>query len=76
MEIEFGTTVMDKNGEVLGTVDHLVRNTWTGEISKFMVRRKAPDSDLLFSPQDVSEVTDTTIKLNVSIDELNEEHKS
>ena len=75
MEIEFGTAVIDKNGKVLGTVDHLVRNTWTGEISKFMVRRKAPDSDLLFSPQDVLKVTDDTVKLNLSIDELSEKHK-
>ena len=75
MEIEFGTAVIDKNGKVLGTVDHLVRNTWTGEISKFMVRRKAPDSDLFFSPQDVLKMTDDTVKLNLSIDELSEKHK-
>jgi sporulation protein YlmC with PRC-barrel domain len=75
MEIEFGTEVIDKNNEVLGTVDHLVRNTWTGEISKFIVRRKAPDSDLLFSPQDVLEVTNDTVKLNLSIDALSEKHQ-
>lgn len=75
MEIEVGAEVTDKDGKVLGTVDHLMRNTWTGEISKFIVRRKAPDSDLLFSPQDVLEVTNTTVKLNVSIGELSEEHK-
>lgn len=75
MEIEFGTEVIDKNGKVLGTVGNLVRNTWTGEISKFMVRRKAPDSDLLFSPQDVLQVTNTKVKLNVSTDELSEKHK-
>lgn len=74
MEIEFGTVVIDKDSKVLGTVDHLVRNTWTGEISKFMVRREAPDSDLFFSPQDVLEVTNTKVKLNVSLDEVNEEH--
>lgn len=75
MEIEFGIEVIDKNGKVLGTVDNLVRNTWTGEISKFMVRRKAPDSDLLFSPQDVLEVTNTVVQLNVSTEELSEKHK-
>jgi sporulation protein YlmC with PRC-barrel domain len=35
MEIEFGKKVIDKNGKALGTVDHLVRNTWTGEVNKF-----------------------------------------
>lgn len=61
---------MDKKGEVLGTVDHLVRNTWTGEVSKYMVGRKASHKDLIFSPQDVLEATATTVRLNVSIDEL------
>jgi len=75
MEIEFGTEVIDKNGKVLGTVDHLVRNTWTGEVSKFMVRRKSPDGDLFLSPQDVLEATNTTVKLNVALGEVNEKHK-
>jgi len=75
MEIEFGTEVIDKNGKVLGTVDHLVRNTWTGEVSKFVVRRKSPDGDLFLSPQDVLEVTNTTVKLNVASGEVNEKHK-
>ena len=75
MEIEFGAEVIDKYGKTLGTVNHLMRNTWTGEISKFIVRRKAPDSDLLFSPQDVLEVTNDAVKLSLSIDELSERHK-
>jgi len=75
MEIEFGTEVIDKYGKVLGTVDHLMRNTWTGEISKFIVRRKAPYSDLLFSPQDVLKVMNDAVKLNLSIDELSEKHE-
>ena len=72
MEIEYGAQVMDRDGKVLGTVDHLVRNTWTGEISKFMVCRKAPDRDLLLSPQDVLEATEKKVKLNVSFNELTE----
>ena len=72
MEIEYGAEVMDKDDKVLGTVAHVIRNTWTGEISKFMVRRKAPDRDLFFSPEDVLEVTNTGIRLNISYDELSE----
>ena len=72
MEIEYGAEVIDRNDKVLGTVDHLVRNTWTGEISKFMVRRKAPQSDLFFSTEDVLEVTKSKVKVNISSDELNE----
>lgn len=72
MEIEYGAEVIDRNGKVLGRVDHLVRNTWTGEISKFMVRRKAPERALFFSTEDVLEATKSKIKLNVSFDELND----
>jgi len=72
MEIQYGAEVIDRNGKVLGTVDHLVPNTWTGEISKFMVRRKAPNSDLFFSIEDVLEATKSKVKVNISLDELNE----
>jgi sporulation protein YlmC with PRC-barrel domain len=70
MEIEYGAEVVDRDGKVLGTVDHLMRNTWTGEMSKFMIRRKAPDSDLLFSVEDVLEATVSKIRLKISSDEL------
>ena len=72
MEIQYGAEVIDRNGKVLGTVDHLMRNTWTGEISKFMIRRKAPDSDLFFSTKYVLEATNTKVKLNISFHELSE----
>ena len=72
MEIEYGAKVIDRNGKVLGTVDYIIRNTWTGEISKFMIRRKAPDRELFLSPEEVLEVTSTGIRLNISCDELSE----
>jgi len=70
MEIEYGAEVIDKNGKVLGTVDHLMRNTWTGDISKFVVRRKSPDSDLFFSTTDVFEAANGKIKLSISLNEV------
>ena len=72
MEIEFGAEVIDRNDKVLGTVAHVIRNSWTGEISKFVVRRKAPDRELFLSPEEVLEVTNTGIRLNISCDELSE----
>ena len=72
MEIEMGCEVIDKNGKVLGTVDYIIRNSWTGEISKFMIRKKLPDKDLMFSPQDVLEATKSKIKVNISINEQGE----
>lgn len=72
MEIEYGAEVIDKSGRAIGTVAHVIRNSWTGEISKLMVRRKAPDRDLFLSPEEVLEVTSTGIRLNISYDELNQ----
>lgn len=72
MEIEYGSEVTDRNGKVLGTVDYIIRNSWTGEISKFMIHRESPKKDLMFSLQDVLEVAESKIKVNVSLDELNE----
>jgi sporulation protein YlmC with PRC-barrel domain len=70
MEIEYGAEVIDRNGKALGTVDYLIRNSWTGEISKFMVRRKPPNKDLFFSLQDVLEVAEPKIRVTISLDEL------
>ena len=72
MEIEYGAKVIGKNGNVLGTVDYIIRNSWTGEISKFVVYRQAPGGDLSFSPQDVLEATEYKVKVGFSLSELNE----
>jgi len=73
MQIEYGADVVDKNGRVLGTVDHLMHNTLTGEISKFVVNRKPPHRDLFFSPQDVLEARNNQIKVSISSDQLSED---
>jgi sporulation protein YlmC with PRC-barrel domain len=70
MEIEYAAKVIDQKGKVLGTIDHLVRNSWSGEITKFMVRREAPDEDLFLSLEDVSEANKSEVKLKVSLEEL------
>jgi sporulation protein YlmC with PRC-barrel domain len=72
MDIEYGAEVIDRNGKYLGTVDHLMHNTWTGEISKFVIRRKAPERDLFVKADEVLEAGNTRIKLNVSFDELSQ----
>lgn len=70
MQIQYGAEVVDRNGKVLGTVNHVVRDTWTGGIRKFMVRRKAPNTDLLLSPEDVLEETEAKVTLRVTLNEL------
>lgn len=72
MELEFKAEVVDRNGTVLGTVDHLVRDTWSGEIRKFMVRRKDLAEDLFLSPEDVAKATKTRITLKATLEELNQ----
>ena len=73
MVIEYGVSVEDKNGNVLGTVDHIIRDTWTGEQRKFVVRREDPQVDLYFSPEQVTEATSDKVKLNLSLEELQKE---
>jgi sporulation protein YlmC with PRC-barrel domain len=70
MELEYGAKVIDKNGEVLGQVSHIASDAWSGEIRKLLVRRKAPSTDLFFSPEDVAEATKDQIKLHVTSEEL------
>ena len=70
MEVEYAAKVTDQNGKPLGQVDHLVRNTYTGEITKFVVRREAPAKDLFLAPADVLEATENEVKLNITLEEL------
>jgi len=72
MDIEYGAEVIDRDGKALGTVDYVIRNAWTGEISKFRIRRNSLGSELMFSPEEILEVTGTKIKVDISSDGLND----
>jgi sporulation protein YlmC with PRC-barrel domain len=72
MEIKAGVQVIDKNGKVVGSVNHLARDGWSGEVKKFIVNRKPPDKDLFFTPEDVLEATDASIKLKIALNESSE----
>jgi hypothetical protein len=69
MEIKPGVQVIDKNGKVVGSVTHLARDGWSGEVKKFIVNRKPPEKDLFLTPEDVLEATDASIKLKIALDE-------
>jgi hypothetical protein len=71
MEIQYGSQVKDKNGAVLGTVNRVIRNSWSGDISKFVVKRDDSTQDLFFSPEDVLGATETEVKLKINIDKNN-----
>jgi sporulation protein YlmC with PRC-barrel domain len=72
MEPQYGAEVIDKNGRKLGKISYLVRDTWDGGIKKFMIYRKPPEKDLTFSPEDASEITESTVKLNIAVEETDE----
>ena len=71
-KIEYGTEVQDKNGTVLGKVNHVIRDSWTGEIWKFMVRQEASNSTLFFSPDDVIKEKEPKITIKSASNELKE----
>ena len=70
MDIEYGMSVVDKNSKPLGTVDHIVMDSWSGEPRKFIVRLDDDVSAVYFTPGDVAEVTGKGIKLNIAADEI------
>jgi len=73
MNLEYGALVEDKNNKVVGRIDHIVLDMWSGEQRKFVVRRDAPQTDIFFTPEDVAKATNEKVKLNFSPDELEKE---
>ena len=70
MDVEYGMLVVDKNGKTLGTVDYIIMDSWSGEPRKFMVRQETEAGAVYFSPQHVAGTTKGKIKLNVSVEGL------
>jgi sporulation protein YlmC with PRC-barrel domain len=70
MEIEYGAEVRDKNGKELGTVNKVIRDSWTGEISKFQVSTELSELDLFVSPENVAEATPSEVKLTIAFEEI------
>jgi len=70
MDIEYGTPVVDKNNKSLGTVDHIVMDSWSGEPRKFVVRLDDDISAVYFSPEQVAEATKGKVKLSLAFEEM------
>ena len=70
MDIEYGMLVVDKNNRALGTVDHIVMDSWSGEPRKFVVRLEDDISAVYFTPQQVAEATKGKVKLNLAFEEM------
>ena len=70
MEVLYGSEVIDSKGEYLGKVDYIMRNSWSGEISKFMVQREAPGTNLFVPVGDVAKIEENKVTLSVTVEEL------
>ena len=70
MEIEYGTLVVDKNGKALGTVDHIIMDSWSGEPRKFVVRLDDEISAVYFLPEHVAEASKEKVTLNLALEEM------
>jgi hypothetical protein len=70
MEIEYGATVLDKNGQNLGKIDYIIRDSWSGEPKKFVIHRHPEKSDLFLSPEHVQEIDKDIVKIDLPLDEL------
>jgi len=51
MDIKPGVQVIDKNGKVVGSVNLLACDGWSGKVKKFIVNRKSPGKDLFLHPR-------------------------
>ncbi len=69
MELTVGIDVLDRYGKYIGTVDHLMRDTWSGEVKKYMVFRKEAGKDVVFKPKDVLEAAEDHVKLKMAVDD-------
>jgi len=69
LDVRYGARVVDSKGTPLGTVDHLMHNLSTGEITKFVVRRRGEARDLFVSEDEVSQISEDEVVLAISVDD-------
>ena len=68
MDIESGAEVIDKNGLLIGTVNRIIVDSWTGEIRKFTVSSSLSDGELFYAPEDVLRAGEKRVRLKVAFD--------
>ena len=70
MGVEYGAEVFDKNGELLGIVDFIAHDSWTGEVNQFKVTSKNKKTVFLIAPESVLKATPTKVQLKIKPDNL------
>lgn len=66
MKLESGMEVIDSSGKNVGTVDRIIRDSWSGDIKKFMVNTGNVLDQITYSPEDVEESTESQVKLKTA----------
>ena len=69
MKIAYGVNVEDKNGNFIGQVNHVIRDSWTGNIKKFGVWSESFDKDWLVSPENIQDMKEDKITLSIAVEE-------
>ncbi len=69
MKIAYGVNVEDKNGNYIGQVNHVIRDSWTGNIKKFGIWNESFGKDWLVSPDNIQKMTEEKIILSIATDE-------
>ena len=70
MDIEYGTSVVDKNGSHIGKINKVILDIWSGEPRKYSVRLDGKIDMVFFTPQQVDSATSDSVKLAVTIEEM------
>jgi hypothetical protein len=68
--ISYDTPVFDKNDKALGKISSIILDTWSGEPRKYVIRLSDHISALYFKPQHIAEATETKVKLNIALEEM------
>jgi hypothetical protein len=70
MDIQYGASVVDKNNQLIGKVNKVILDTWSGEPRKYAVRLEGKIDMVFFTPQQVASVAEDGVKLTLAGDEV------
>jgi len=61
---------MDKNNKLIGKVNKVILDTWSGEPRKYAVRLEGKIDMVFFTPQQVGSVTEDGVKLTLDVADI------
>jgi len=70
MDIQYGMTVVDKNGKPIGKINKVILDMWSGEPRKYAVRLDGKIDMVFFTPQQVDTASVDGVKLAVTMEDI------